>query len=172
LLSRIALLAACVCGLAAYAGSHSDWLVAMLTASPAGSAAVATAPSQAARPHQATLRIGADGHALFEAVVNGNTIQMMLDTGASVVALTGSTARRMGIDPSASEYNVVMNTANGNVRGARVTLREVRIGDVIVNDVAAVVMPDKALGVNLLGMSFLNRLQNFASNGREYVLTR
>jgi len=67
----------------------------------------------------------------------------------------------LGIHPSERQYSAVVKTANGVVRAAPVELDRVEIEDVTVRDVDAMVMPDGALGENLLGMSFLNRLRRF-----------
>ncbi len=85
----------------------------------------------------------------------------MVDTGASVIALTAADAAALGIHPAQRDFTVAINTANGIVPAAPVRLDIVEIGGVVVRDVAAVVMPDTALSENLLGMSFLSRLRRF-----------
>ena len=106
-------------------------------------------------PRDAFGRFRVDGR------VNGRSLGFMIDTGASIIALTADTAAQLGIHPGASDYRVRMTTANGIVRAAQTTLEMVEIGDIAVHDVAAVVMPDGALTENLLGMSFLSRLRHF-----------
>ena len=69
-----------------------------------------------------------------------------------------------------SEYSAVINTANGKVRAAPVSLRMVEVGGVIVQNVQAVVMPDEALSENLLGLSFLSRLRRFEYRENRLVL--
>ncbi len=95
---------------------------------------------------------------------------MLVDTGASIVALSGDSARRLGIYPAAGDFTLVMSTANGSVAAAPVTLGEIRIGDVAVRDVPAVVFQGEALGTNLLGMTFLKRLSRFEAGGGQLVL--
>ena len=80
----------------------------------------------------------------------------MVDTGASVIALTARDAAMLGIHPAESEYVALVQTANGTVRAAPVTLDRVEIDDIVVHDVAAMVLPDSALHDNLLGLTFLS----------------
>ena len=94
----------------------------------------------------------------------------MIDTGASVVALRGSDAAKIGVRPSPSDFNATVTTANGTIKGARAHLDSVEIGDLTVRDVEAMVLPDEALSENLLGLSFLSRLKRFESAGGRMVL--
>ena len=103
------------------------------------------------------LNRGNGGHFWTEARVDGRRMDFVVDTGASAIALRESDAARLGIHPTARDYTVKVNTANGVSRAAPVELRMVEIGNIVVRDVAALVHPDKALGVNLLGMSFLSQ---------------
>ena len=108
-----------------------------------------------------TLKADARGHFLTEASINGRGIPVMVDTGATSVAIRHEDAGALGVRPMMpSDYTVPIATANGTARAARVTLAEVRIGDVRVKNVDALVMPERALGTNLLGMSFIKRLRN------------
>jgi aspartyl protease family protein len=84
---------------------------------------------------------------------------MVVDTGATQIALRASDAARLGLHPAARDYVVKVATANGVTRAALVQLRAVELGDIVVRDVPALVHPDESLGVNLLGMSFLSRLR-------------
>ena len=86
---------------------------------------------------------------------------MVLDTGASLVALTYEDAERVGARLTPEDFTVKMATANGTVEGAPFRIGEVRIDDLIVHNVEAVVLPKGRLGVSLLGMSFLRRLSGF-----------
>ncbi len=91
--------------------------------------------------------------------VDGRPIAFMVDTGASQITLRESEAARLGYRPHERDYVITIHTANGEGRAARVELDTVEVGDIIVRDVPALVVPDKALGVNLLGMSFLSRVR-------------
>jgi aspartyl protease family protein len=91
--------------------------------------------------------------------VDGRPVAFMVDTGASQITLRESEAARLGYRPHERDYVITIHTANGEGRAAPVELDTVEVGDIIVRDVPALVVPDKALGVNLLGMSFLSRVR-------------
>lgn len=103
-----------------------------------------------------------DGHFYAKAEINGSSITVVVDTGASAVALPYGDADRAGLHPRNLNYNIPVSTANGVIKAAEVTLRKVEINGVKVNDVRGLVMPEGALGVTLLGMSYLSRLQGFS----------
>jgi aspartyl protease family protein len=135
---------------------------------PAALAARPTAPAANAAGSRAMV-VPRDprGHFLVEGRVDGRPINFMVDTGASVIALTAGDAARLGIRPAQRDFIVEVRTANGSVRAAPARLDMVEVGDLIVRDVAAVVLPDGALSDNLLGLSFLSRLRRFEySDGR------
>jgi aspartyl protease family protein len=91
--------------------------------------------------------------------VDGRPISFMVDTGASQIALRESEAARLGYRPHERDYVVKIHTANGEGRAAPIELDTVQVGDIIVRDVPALVVSDRALNVNLLGMSFLSRVR-------------
>ena len=97
---------------------------------------------------------------------------MLVDTGASSVVLTGKDAHVIGINPASTDFDVKMATANGVVLVAPVLLKEVAIGDIVVRDVRAVVVPEDRLQVSLLGMTFLSKLSRFEVSGDRLILTR
>jgi len=99
------------------------------------------------------------GHVILDTAVNGASVRMLVDTGASLVTLTREDARAAGIAPGELVYNHRASTANGAVRMAPVTLREIRIGQLSIYDVPAAVL--EHLNISLLGMSFLTRLQGY-----------
>jgi aspartyl protease family protein len=137
----------------------------------ANAMAMATKPApQPASPtsNYRTVTLNSDrlGHFQAEVRVEGRSIDFMVDTGASMVSLRESAAARLGIHPSARDYNVRMQTANGEGRAARVRLNRVELNGISVVDVDAVVVPDEALSVNLLGMSFLSRVKWTHDHGR------
>ncbi len=101
-----------------------------------------------------TLPMGSGGHFMANGMINGRAIQFMVDTGATTIALGVNDAQRMGIDYQKGQP-VRMNTANGVAQGWRVVLRSVRVGDVEVYGVEAVVGPNMPFA--LLGNSFLSR---------------
>lgn len=107
------------------------------------------------------------GHFQVNGRVDGKSLAFMVDTGASVIALTARDAARLGIRPQQREFTAEVKTANGTVHAARVQLNRVEIDDVSVRDVTALVVPDEALSENLLGLSFLSKLRRFEyANGK------
>ncbi|KQU54871.1 hypothetical protein ASG72_04485 [Bosea sp. Leaf344] len=130
------------------------------------------AAARNAGPADPTLTVAADyrGHYLVRPEIERFRIHMMVDTGASVVALKASDARALGIKPAPRDFTMSLSTANGAVRGARVTLREVRLGDIVIRNVEAVVLPEGALGISLLGNSFLRKLKGYEVQTGRMVL--
>jgi aspartyl protease family protein len=116
-------------------------------------------PSSASNSRSVTLSRGNGGHFWTEARIDGRRLELVVDTGASTIALRASDAARLGIHPSARDYSVKVSTANGITKAALVQLQRVEIGNIVVRDVPALVHADDALGVNLLGMSFLSRVR-------------
>jgi aspartyl protease family protein len=113
-----------------------------------------------------TIEPGQNGHFSIEAEVDGRHMDFLVDTGASVIALREQDAARLGIHPAEREYTAKVSTANGIVRATPVELSLVEIGSLSVRNVAAMVLPDDALGQNLLGMSFLSRVRWEHRDGR------
>src|SRR5439155_24768209 len=97
------------------------------------------------------------GHFVADGQVNGMPIRFAVDTGATFITLSAREASRLGLDYRNGQ-KAVMETANGDVLAYRVKLETVRVGDVVVNNVDAVVTEGNGLPVALLGMSFLNRV--------------
>jgi aspartyl protease family protein len=109
----------------------------------------------------------ARGHFQTDARIDGQRIDFMVDTGASVVALNERSAARFGLRPSRGDYNATVTTANGTIKAARARIAMMDVGGLIVRDVEAMVLPDEALSENLLGLSFLSKLKRFEyANGR------
>jgi aspartyl protease family protein len=109
----------------------------------------------------------ARGHFRVDARVDARPMAFMIDTGATVIALREGDAAALGIHPAAGDFTAEVKTANGSVRGAPTQLDMVEVGGLMVRDVPALILPDQALGENLLGLSFLRRLRRFEySDGR------
>jgi aspartyl protease family protein len=103
-----------------------------------------------------------NGHFYAKASINDSMVTVVVDTGATVVAIPYEDAEKIGLHPRTLRYNVQIATANGLVKAAEVSLRRVEINGVKVNDVNGIVMPKGALNVTLLGMSYLSKLQGFS----------
>ena len=119
------------------------------------------APRQALSGRKVRLTLDGKGHFNGEFRLNGRPVEALVDTGATMVALNVSTARRIGISLMPSDFVHRVNTANGEIRGAIARIDNVQIGRIQVKDVEAMVLEDRALSDILVGMTFLNRLASF-----------
>ena len=117
-----------------------------------------------------TLNASRNGHFYARAYINGQAIAVMVDTGATRIALTYKDAELLGLRPHNSDYTQRTRTANGFGRAAPVTLDSVRIGDVEVRDLHGSIAEEGKLHVTLLGMEFIRKLQRFELRGQELVL--
>jgi aspartyl protease family protein len=140
---------------------------------PAANAAQSAMATPARRvqavPNELVYRRARDGHFYVDADVNGARIRFLIDTGATLVALTLADARSAGLQPVDPDFTGRANTANGIARVAPVTLRQVELNQFTATDVRAVVL-EQPMSVSLLGMSFLSRLQGFETRDDELVL--
>ena len=116
------------------------------------------------------LNASSGGHFLTAGQINGRAVQFMVDTGATSVAMSAADAERTGIKYLEGQP-VQMSTANGVTRGYRVKLNSVRVGDVEVYDVDAVVSP-QPMPHMLLGNSFLTRFQMLRENEQMILVKR
>jgi aspartyl protease family protein len=116
------------------------------------------------------LKAGEGGHFSAKAEINGHSLMVLVDTGASAVALSYQDAEVAGLRPHTLDYVVPVATANGETKAARAVLRKVEIDGVRVHDVEALVLPKGAFNGTLLGMSFLGRLRSFAFDGSVLTL--
>jgi aspartyl protease family protein len=110
--------------------------------------------------------MGPGGHYAGTFKMNGKPIQAMVDTGASLVAINVSTARRLGFSPAALDFSYGVNTANGSIKAAHVVLDRIEVGSIRVRDVDAFVLKDEALSSTLIGMSFLQKLKSYSAEQR------
>jgi aspartyl protease family protein len=107
------------------------------------------------------LKADARGHFITDAEIEGTTLKVIVDTGASAVALSYEDADRAGLRPFALDYDVPVATANGVTQAARITLRRVQVDGIMVRDVDGLVLPEGVMHGTLLGMSYLGRLRSF-----------
>jgi aspartyl protease family protein len=98
-----------------------------------------------------------DGHFVAQGSINGKAVTFLVDTGATLVAIGQSEADRLGLNYKSGATGFA-NTANGRIPVRAITLNAVRVGDVEVANVEAIVMPSQ-MGQVLLGNSFLSRFQ-------------
>jgi len=120
----------------------------------------------------ARAKMNRNGHFYFNTRMNGVPVKVMVDTGATGVAINRSTARRLGIRLKNSDFKYKSNTANGVTSYAAAMIDEIQIGRLIVTDVRAAVLKDSSLSSTLLGMTFLRRLRKFEINRETLILTQ
>jgi len=134
------------------------------------SRAIEAEPKPSAASGTVSLPAGAYGHFETEAEINGRPIDVMVDTGASLVALTYDDAERLGIYLNARDFTRIAKTANGTASVAPITIARIRIGDITVRNVPGVVSQRGKSERSLLGMSFLGRLSRVEMRGGTLVL--
>ncbi|QIK97048.1 TIGR02281 family clan AA aspartic protease [Sphingomonas sp. HDW15A] len=130
-------------------------------AQPAASAPIANGP-------WTTLQRQDNGHFFARAQVNGQSVDFLIDTGATAVALTESDARRLGIVLDPANYRVVGSGASGAVYGQFVTLDSVSLEGKRVEQVSGAVL--KGSEVSLLGQSFLSRMGHIEISGDRMII--
>jgi aspartyl protease family protein len=123
-----------------------------------------------ARGRIVEIRAGAHGHYFTSVEINGRPIDMLVDSGASIVALSHDDARRAGVYVRERDYTQRVSTANGVTRMAPVVLERVSIGGITMRNVPAAVGEPGSLATSLLGMSFLSRLQRVEMRAGTLVL--
>lgn len=156
---------------AALAFSAGTTAVALAGLSSAAHAA-AEAPlrgAQGSEPLTASLSKSPDGHFWANALVEGEPVRFLVDTGASNVSLTPDDARRLGLDPSTMVYDEPVRTAGGDSLAAHVQLANVSVNGARVTKVEALVI-GRGLPASLLGMSYLGRLSRFEATPEALIL--
>jgi aspartyl protease family protein len=104
---------------------------------------------------------GSNGEFAVQASINGVAAAMVVDTGATSVVLTYETAKAIGLPLELLEYDVDVQTAGGHTKAARLWLDRMAVGSLVERSVPALVVPRGQMTTNLLGMSFLDRLESF-----------
>ena len=130
------------------------------------------APAQAAVPDfgsELRIRVSPDGHYYADAFVNSTPVRFLVDTGATAIMLSAEDALRVGLRPAQHEYTRLGNTANGTIKLAPTTLREVRLGGFSAYEIDALVS-QAPVHVSLLGMGFLKRLQSWEVRSNQLFL--
>lgn len=113
---------------------------------------------------------GPGGEFAIHARINGIAAPMVIDTGATSVVLTYETAKAVGLPLELLEYDVDVETAGGRTKAARLTLDRLAIGRLVERSVPALVVPHGQMKTNLLGMSFLDRLESWEVRADQLVL--
>ncbi len=115
----------------------------------------------AAETRAVQVQRGQGGEFKLKAKINGVSAPMVVDTGATLVVLTQETAKAVGVPLEMLDYNVDLETAGGHTKAARLTLDRLAIGNLVERSVPALIVPQGRMKTNLLGMSFLDRLESF-----------
>ncbi|MEL7446995.1 MAG: TIGR02281 family clan AA aspartic protease, partial [Pseudomonadota bacterium] len=110
-----------------------------------------------------------DGHFYVSANVEGTNVRMVVDTGASVVALTGRDASALGLDWDEADIRQIGQGASGAVYGVPANLSEIDIGGFAREDIEAVIIP-RGLGVSLLGQSYLAQIDTVEISDDQMIL--
>lgn len=149
-------------------------LIVLVLAATAGAALTYGDPTQIAKastivssmlhkppPRMVQVSRGQSGDFALRATINGVHAPMVVDTGATSVVLTFETAKAAGLPLELLDYDVDLETAGGHTRAARLTLDRLAIGNLVERSVPALVVPRGQMKTNLLGMSFLDRLESW-----------
>jgi len=128
------------------------------------------APPQTVSGGETRIPLAADGHYWIRAKLNGVPLRLMVDTGATVTALSGDVAAAAGVEPDMMRPEARVETANGNVSAAQARIDELQFGSVGARDLDAIVMPGEG-GPNVLGMNFLTRLKGWRVEDGVLILT-
>ncbi|MEO7169189.1 MAG: TIGR02281 family clan AA aspartic protease [Sphingomonas sp.] len=115
------------------------------------------------------IRMADDGHFWIRARIGGVERRMLVDSGATVTALSAQTAAEAGIEVDETPFPVVLRTANGMVNAQTGTIPELRFGTIVARGLAVVVSP--AFGdTDVIGMNFLSRLKSWRVEGQTLIL--
>ena len=124
----------------------------------------------AQKGHVVEIARGRGGDFSVNAQLNGARVSMVLDSGASAVVLTQEAAKAAGLPLEVLNYSTTVETANGRTRAAPVTLDRLTVGNIVERSVPALIAQPGQLRTNLLGMSFLNRLESWEVRGDKLLL--
>jgi aspartyl protease family protein len=113
---------------------------------------------------------GQSGEFALQAKINGVGAPMVIDTGATSVVLSYETAKAAGLPLELLEYDVDVETAGGHTKAARLTLDRLAIGKLVERSVPALVVQRGQIKTNLLGMSFLDRLESWEVHADRLML--
>jgi aspartyl protease family protein len=119
--------------------------------------------------NEVRVKMASSGHFVVNASIDGTKRRMMIDSGATITALSTATANAAGLQPEPELMPVIIQTANGDVQAQTATVRELRIGNVVARDLKVVVSP--AFGrMDVIGMNLLSRLKSWRVEGDTMIL--
>ena len=115
------------------------------------------------------VKMASNGHFFVNASLDGTKKRMMVDSGATITALSAATAAAAGLEPKNEMMPVIIETANGAVRAQTAEVKELRIGNIVARDLKVVVSP--AFGkMDVLGMNLLSKLKSWRVEGNTLIL--
>lgn len=115
------------------------------------------------------IRMAPDGHFWADVTIDGTKRRMLIDSGATVTALSEATAESASIEPDAALVPVVLRTANGLAQVRTGTVRQLRVGNVTARNLKVVISPALG-GLDVLGMNFLSKLASWRVEGRTLIM--
>jgi aspartyl protease family protein len=126
-------------------------------------------PRQVVEGRETRVPLAPDGHFWIQAKVNGVAVNFLVDTGATLTAVSADTAERVGLEPRDAGIPIRMQTANGTVAAHLTTIDDLRFGNVAAHGIDAIIAP--GLGpTNVIGMNLLSRLASVRFDGGTMVL--
>ena len=132
-------------------------------------AAALNIESQKVAGGETRIRMSPDGHFYVRANIGGYEKRLLVDSGATITALSPATAARAGVTVRPAMFPVLLKTANGTIEAQTGEIAELSFGNVVARDLAVVVSP--AFGdVDVIGMNFLSRLKSWRVEGRTLIL--
>lgn len=125
--------------------------------------------TQAVVGEELRIPMARDGHFWATVRFGGIERRLLIDSGATLTALSVPTAEAAGLEPRDELLPVILRTANGDVRAQTAEIAELRLGNIVARDLPVVVSPAFG-GVNVLGMNFLSRLKSWRVEGKTLIL--
>jgi len=127
-------------------------------------------PVQSVSGGETRVPLSADGHFWIEAKVQGSQQRFMVDTGATISALSTDAARAAGVRADPLGMPVIVRTANGPAQAQMARVSDLRFGNIVAADLDTIITADTG-GLNVLGMNFLSRLKGWRVEDGVLILT-
>ncbi|GAA4643387.1 hypothetical protein GCM10023115_13470 [Pontixanthobacter gangjinensis] len=127
-------------------------------------------PEQTVEGGETRIPLASDGHFWLQAEVNGEPVRFMIDTGATLTAVSADVADRVGLEPRRGGIPVRLNTANGSISAEIATVDEIRFGSVAARGLDAVIAPNMG-DTSVIGMNLLSRLKGWRVEDNVMILT-
>ena len=126
-------------------------------------------PAQTVEGAETHVPMAEDGHFWIEAMVNGAPRRFLVDTGATLTAVSEELAAETGIAPAPGRMPVQLRTANGTMAARLATVDSLAFGNIVARDLDAVIVPGMG-GMNVVGMNFLSRLKSWRVEDGDLIL--